>query len=425
MPENSPSTLRPFVIGANHRSCGLSVRDRLFVEDGDVPQFLQRLKQAGIAEAFVLSTCDRVEIQGHHEAPQEIEPIVLGLMAEHAGLDSRELSGQFYLKANEDAVYHIFSVAASLDSQIVGEPQILGQLKAAHRLARQEGIVLGAFEGLLQSAYSAAKRVRTETAIGERPVSIAAAAADRARDLHGDLSNIAVMLIGVGELGEMIARHFLTCGIRHLSITHPIARRAGSLARQLDCHQVDDSRIADALGEADVIVCAMGRRHHTLTTDMIRAALKSRRNRPQFIIDTGIPGDVEPAVHRIDDAFVYDTDDLESAALDGKVDREQAASEASRIIESEVRTYQKSRTERGATPVLMALRNHFEDVREQVLAEVGNDAERASALLINRLLDHPSRMLRDAALDPGAGDTERVVRQLFDLNNTDDKESSS
>ncbi len=425
MADTSPTRRRAFVIGANHRSCGLSVRDRLFVEDGDIPGFLEKLKIAGIREAFILSTCDRIEVQGQHETPELIVPIIHALLAEHAGLDPADLAGQVYDKSDDDAVRHIFSVAASLDSQVIGEPQVLGQLKAAHRLAAQSGVMLGAFDGLLQAAYSAAKRVRTETAIGERPVSIAAAGTELAQGLHGDLERVSVVLIGVGELGELIARHFQACGIRHLELFHPIISRATPLARQLDCHLVEEAGLVGAIAEADVIICAMGRRRHVISTDMIRAALKTRRNKPQFIIDTGIPGDVEPAVHRIDEAFVYDTTDLERVALDGKANREQEADEARRIVDQEADGYLRSRAERDAVPVVTALRNHFSDVREQVLVEVGNDAERASELLINRLLDHPSRILRDAATGANSKDTERTVRKLFNLENIGDKETPS
>jgi len=425
MSDMSPVIRRPYVIGANHRTCGLTLRDRLFVEDADVPAFLERLKDAGIDEAFILSTCDRIEVQGQHEAPEEIDPLVRALLADHADMEPHELASQIYRKSDDDAVHHIFSVAASLDSQVVGEPQVLGQLKAAHRLAHQSGITLGGFEGLLQAAYAAAKRVRTETAIGERPVSIAAAGADLARGLHGDLERVSALLVGVGELGELIARHFRDSGVRHLGIFHPISNRALPLARQLDCHVIEEDGLAEAIAEADVIICAMGRRRHVLGTDMVRAALKLRRNKPQFIIDTGIPGDVEPAVHRIDEAFVYDTSDLERAAMDGKANREQEAENATKIVEEEVARYLHSRVERDAVPILTALRNHFNEVREQVLAENGNDARRVSELVINRLLDSPSRVLRENAAKPGSGTMERTVRQLFDLEKTDDKESPS
>jgi len=425
MPETLSPIFRPFVIGANHRSCGLSVRDRLFMEDGDIPGFLTRLKDVGVGQAIVLSTCDRTEIQGYHVAPEQIDPAIRTLLAEHSSIDVSDLRDQIYWKTDDEAVRHIFAVAASLDSQVIGEPQVLGQVKAAHRLAQQSGMMLGAFEGLLQAAYGSAKRIRTETAIGERPVSIAAAAADLARGLHGDLGRVSVLLIGVGELGELIARHFQECGIKHLAVLHPIESRATTLAQLLDCHVIDAERMVEGVSEADVIICALGRRRHVLSTDMVRAALKSRRNKPQFIIDTGIPGDVEPAVNRIDEAFVYDTGDLEYAALDGKANREQEAENATRMVDEDVAAYLRSRAERDAVPVLTALRNHFNDVRDDVLGEVGDDAERVSALIINRLLDHPSRMLRDSAAKADAASMERIVRTLFDLENTDDKEKPS
>jgi len=416
MAEHPNHNTRPFAIGANHRSCGLSVRDRLFIEDADVPGFLESLKTQGIGEALVLSTCDRIEVQGMHDDPVGVDQRVREALSTHSGLSAAELGEQIYMLTDEDAVRHIFAVASSLDSQIIGEPQVLGQIKAAHRLARKAEMIPGAFEGLLQMAYSAAKRVRTETAIGERPVSIAAAGAELARGLHGNLERVSVVLIGVGELGEMIARQFQSEGVKNLAVSHPITSRANPVARELGCHVAEHDYLSDALIEADVIICAMGRRRHVLSVDMVRAALKKRRHKPQFIIDTGIPGDVEPAVNRIDEAFVYETGDLERVALEGKANREFEADEAAAIVDAEVASYLRTRAERGAAPVLTALRDHFNNVRNQVLAEGDVDAARATELVINRLLDQPSRALRDAVTESRASETERVVNKLFGLN---------
>jgi len=415
MAENSNPNARPFVIGANHRTSGLSVRDRLFIEDADVPAFLEQLKDHGIIEALVLSTCDRIEVQGMHDDPSYVDQRVREALASHSAMTVAELDDQIYALTDDVAVRHVFSVAASLDSQVIGEPQVLGQIKAAHRLAREAEMVPGAFEGLLQAAYGAAKRVRTETAIGERPVSIAAAGTELARGLHGNLERVSVVLIGVGELGEMIARQFQNEGVKTLAVSHPITSRATPVARELGCHVAEHDQLSDALIEADVIICAMGRRRYVLSADMLRAALKKRRNKPQFIIDTGIPGDVEPAANRIDEAFVYETSDLERVALEGKANREFEADEAIQIVDAEVASYLRTRVERGAVSVLTALRDHFNNVRDQVLAEGEGNAARATELVINKLLDQPSRALRDAATGPQASETERVVNKLFGL----------
>jgi len=186
------------VVGANHRSSSLMIRDRLFVEDAAVPDFLDRLRQRGLSQALVLSTCDRFEVQAFARGGEDTAQRILEAMAEHGHVTAEDLRGQTYVLWDEDAVRHIFRVTASLDSMMIGEPQVLGQVKASHRLSRNAGMVGGELDALLRAAYGAAKRVRTETAIGERPVSIAAVATQLAHDLHGDLSQCSALLVGAG-----------------------------------------------------------------------------------------------------------------------------------------------------------------------------------------------------------------------------------
>ena len=422
MNETLYSTGRPVIVGANHKSSGLMLRDRLFVEDGATPEFLDRLRRAGLSQALVLSTCDRVEVQAIDAGAGDAPSLITGALADHAGMAPGELDGQLYTLWDDAAVRHVFTVAASLDSQIVGEPQVLGQLKASHRLARDAGMSGGALEAILQAAYGAAKRVRSETAIGERPVSIAAAAVQIAREVHGDLDRCTGLLIGAGDMGEMVARDLLSAGLAQLTVTHPSERRAEAVARALDAHVAAYDTLAVLLAEADIVLAAVGRRRHALSADMVTAALAKRRHKPMFVIDAAIPGDVEPAVNRIDEAFLYDLGDLEGVALGGRADREAESRAAWRIIDAEVEDFLRSRAERGAVPALGRLRAHFEETRAEVLATAGGDADKATRLLINRLLHAPSQVLRDqAAGSGGAQETaewrtmERMVRRLFRL----------
>ncbi len=408
---------RVLVIGANHRTSGLSVRDRLFVDDADIPEVLTQLRALGLQDAVVLSTCDRVEVHGFCRSPSQIYGPVRALFSNRAHIGPELPEDAFYLHQGADAVHHIFAVAASLDSLVVGEPQVLGQLKAAHRMARDHGSCAGPLENVLQSAYRAAKRVRTETTIGERPVSIAASACEVARDLHGDLSRTFVALIGAGEMGELIARHFQAAGVKGLTVSHPEAARADPLSRQLDCHVVAFENLSNALTQADIIISALGQRRHSLTADMVHSALKSRRNRPQLIIDTAVPGDVEPAVNRIDDAFLYELADLDRVAQDGQANRQAQADIAHRLIVEEVAGYLSNHSARDAVSVVTQLRSHFESVRKTVLAESPEDAGRATELLIARLLHNPSQFLRRRARE-GRGKTDRaeqLLNALFDL----------
>lgn len=413
-------TGRAFVIGANHQTSGLSVRDRLFVVDANVPEFLNELRQSGLRDGLLLATCDRVEVLGIHSEPEILFSSIIKTFATHAEIPEAELCEILYVREGPAAVRHLFSVTASLESLVIGEPQVFGQVKAAHRMAKDADMVHGAFEGLLQSAYGAAKRVRTETAIGERPVSIASAACGVARSLHGGLERLSVAVIGGGEMGELMARQFKDNGVKALTVSHPNPARITQLANRLECHITPYEKLVGALAEADIVICAMGSRRYSLSVDMVRGALKARRNRPQLIIDTAIPGDVEPAVNRIDDAFLYELSDLERVALEGLTSREAESEAAKVLIEEAVADYLKDHVSRDAVPVLKQLRRHFEATQQTVLDDHSNDAARATELLVSKLLHRPSEVLREMAVNGKTEikDAERLLRALFNLENT-------
>ncbi len=335
MAENSFPIGGLIVVGANHRSSSLMLRDRLFVEDGDVPGFLEKLRRAGVDKAVVLSTCDRVEVQAVDDSADAAARITLAL-AEHAAMKPEDLEGQIYVHRGEGAVRHVFAVAASLDSQVIGETQVVGQVKAGHRLAREACMCGGALESVLQAAYGAAKRVRTESAIGERPVSIASAAVQLARDLHGDLDRCAGMMLGGGEMGELVAEQLRAAGLGQLTVIHAKESRARAIALKLDCHWASLDTLASDLAKADIVLAAQGGRRHAVSADMVRSALAKRRHKPMFLIDAAIPGDIEPAVNRLEEAFLYDLGDLEQVVLAGRATREEEAQTAWRIVDEAV-----------------------------------------------------------------------------------------
>jgi glutamyl-tRNA reductase len=414
---------KTIIVGANHRSSSLTLRDQMFVDDAAVPGFLAGLREAGLVQAVVLSTCDRVEVLCVHPEPPVAEGIVAEALARRAGIARSSLAGQLYTLVGAEAVRHCFAVTGSLDSLVIGEPHVLGQVKAAHRMARDSMMVGGEIEALLQAAYGAAKRVRSETAVAERPVSIAAAAVQFARDLHGDLKQCDALLIGAGDMGELVAETLQQAGLRRLVVTAPRASRAEALAKTLDCHVVPFADLPAALAAADIVLTAVGGRNAVVTADAVQTALKKRRRKPVFLIDVGIPGDVEPAVNRVEGAFLYDLNDLEKVALEGRATREAAARDAWAIIEAEAGNFLKGRAARAAVPAIVALRTHFEAEREAALAESDGDAEKATRLLLNRLLHDPSEVMKDIAGKGEAGKadwdaTERLLRRLFRL---DDK----
>ena len=402
------------VVGASHRSASLETRDRMFIEDRDMAQFEAALAASGIADAIVLSTCDRVEVQAAHADPDAAAAVLHELLAARCA-DAPPRAGEIYRLTGAAALRHVFAVAASLDSQVVGEPQVLGQVKAAHARAHAAGRSGGALDQALQAAFAAAKRVRSETPIGERPVSLASAALQLLRDVHGTPERCTALLVGAGEMGELLIEHLRSAGLRQVVVAAPSEARAAEAARRLGGHVTAFAPLEPALAAADLVVTAAGSGRHIVSAAMMRGALRARRHRPVLLIDLGIPADVEPAVDRVDDAFRYDLDDLERIMIAGRATREAASAEAWAIIDQELAAFARGRAEREAVPGIAALRRHAAALRAQALAEAGGDAERATELLLARLLHAPSEALRRFAAAGRASEAETVLRELFGL----------
>ncbi|MGQ0664485.1 MAG: glutamyl-tRNA reductase [Pseudomonadota bacterium] len=411
------SALRLAVVGANHRSSAAALRDRLFIADAEMPFFLAALRQAGLRQAIVLSTCDRVEVQAADIDAEEAAAIVTRLFAERAALPVGEVRRQLYALSGPAALKHMFAVAASLDSQVIGEPNVLGQVKAAHRLAHDAALMGPELDLALQAAFGAAKRVRSETTIGERPVTLSSAAVEIARKVHGDLAGCAGLLIGGHDMGALLIEQLRAAGLKRLAATGPAPARAEEIARQFGCHLAPFDPLAPALVAADIVVSSAGTGRHLVTGAMMAEALKSRRNRPVLLIDLGVPADVAPEVERLDGAFRYDLDDLERVAMSGLATREAEAAQAWRIAEHELATFALARAERAAVPAILALRRHLEALRARALREADGDAARATELLVSRLLHDPLEALRrTAAKGPQErGEIERLVYELFGL----------
>lgn len=415
-----------YVFGANHRSSTALVRDRLFVDDAAAPQIFARLRAAGLDQALILSTCDRTEIQGMHDTPDRALVHARDNLAAVANLGRDELADQAYALSGEPALRHLFAVASSLDSQVIGEPQVLGQLKSAHRRAAECGMVGLQLDGILQAAYGVAKRVRTETTIARRPVSIAAAAAQIACDLHGDLGRCHALIVGLGDIGELVLEKLRAAGLQHVALTAESSR--GELyARRAGLQFVVFGDLEPALVSADIVVCASATGRRVIDRPLVETALKARFRRPMLFIDLGVPNDIDPGVDTIDGAFLYTFDDLEHVAQDGRMQRQAAAEAAWRIVDEALVGWHRDRLERGAVSTLMALRGRFEVERQAILrSHPGLDAEQATRLLINRLLHRPARALRDLASTEGTAGSEgaridEVVRRLFG-DPTDDRE---
>jgi len=296
---------------------------------------------------------------------------------------------------------------------------VLGQVRASHRIATECGMIGPELDAILQAAYNVAKRVRSETDIARRPVSIASVAAEIAHDLHGDIANCSALVIGLGDIGELIQEQLRLAGLREATLTGPM-QRTEAAARRAGMHFVAFDDLAGALAAADIVVSTAGTGRWIVDRPMVEAALKVRRRKPMLLLDVAVPADIDRAVELADGAFLYAFDDLERVALEGRSRRQEAATDAWRIVDEALDAWHRREAEKGAIPAVVALRDYFDAARAQVLADhPGADAAQATRLLVNRLLHRPITAMRDIASAGGAqgaadaGRLEALVRHLF------------
>jgi glutamyl-tRNA reductase len=388
----------------------------LFAEQPDMAALYRRLRAAPLREVLALSTCERLELFTLADEAGT-ERTLLDIMAAEAGVATDMLRPLVRGRHGEEAIAHLFAVAAALESQVIGEPQILGQVKESHRQATALGLVGPGLEAMLQAAYAAAKRVRSETEIGRYPVSIAASALLVARDVHGDLRRCDALLIGLGEMGEFMAAELKSAGVRDLTILHPGQARARAAAHRLGCHFRPWDDLEAAMAGAEIVVGALGAGRITVTRDLAARTLRARRSAPIYFIDAAVPRDIEPAVNDLDGAFVYDLVDLERIALSGRASRESALNAARGILAEELAGFARRHAAREAVPSVIALRRHVEALRADILAGGDLSAEEATRRLVNRLLHEPSAALRAAAVGDGIKSTglDAAIKRLFRL----------
>ena len=412
---------RLLLAGVDHHTAGQGLRDRLFVDEPALPDFYRRLAEAGLAEAVLLSTCDRVVVVGMSDHPAAGVAAIRRTLADTAGTPEQALEGSFFARNGGDALNHIFSIAASLESQVPGEPEVLGQVKKAYRQAGLVTATGGDLGRVFETAFAVAKRVRNETPIGENAVSMAAAAAQVAREVLGRVEDATALVIGAGEIGVLVAEKLKSQGLVDIWVADPVEPRADALAARLGAHRLAMGEITESLHKMDAVLSGLGGAVPVITREAAAGALKRRRFKPIFMLDAAVPADIEPAVARLDEAYLFTLHDLERIALAGQEKRSRAALDARLIIDDEVAAFTMAQDFRAAAPSVMALRAHFEAIRAAVLQENPRlSADEATRLLVRRLLHGPSERLRMLAAEKGGKkesvslDEELIVR-LFDL----------
>jgi len=419
------------VVGLSHKTAPVEVREKLAFSAEVLPQVLARLSaRPELTEALFLSTCNRVEIfaAAHKDdGTDAAATAVRDVLAETGGATGDvHLTQYLYERSGSDAVRHIFRVAASLDSMVLGEPQILGQVKRAFDAATEAGTLGSVLGRCMTRAFGVAKRVRTETQLGAGTVSISSVAVDLATRIFSDLSGHTVLLLGAGEMAEQAAKS-LGKGARHIRVCNRSFERAATLAASIGGDAVQWDALADELTRADVVVASTSSRAFVVTYDLVRRAMKERKGRTLLFVDIAVPRNVEPSVHEIDNVYVYNVDDLEQQVALGLKARQAEAEAAENIVGAELAEFESWRRGLLVAPAIVALRNRTREVlaaeleralstRLKHLAEPDRVALRAlMESSAAKLLHVPTTRLREGASSPDGADWVRAVTHVFDL----------
>jgi glutamyl-tRNA reductase len=404
------------LIGVSHKTAPIDLRERMAITREQLPEAVQALAtMPGVTEAMILSTCNRVELLAAVEGP---DIRLDGFFSLHFDIEPRLLGPHLFEYRDKDAVRHLFRTASSLDSMVVGEPQILGQVKEAFAIARAAGTVSTELEHLLQSAFSAAKKARSQTGIGSNSVSVASVAVEMARKIFGSLQGRTVLLVGAGKMSELAARHLVQQGVGAVVVTSRTEERARRAAADFGGRMIPFAQLYELASDADIVITSTGATDPLFRPEHGLAFLHRRRNRPMFFIDIAVPRDVDPEMNKLDGIFVYDIDDLEQIASAHIEERHRQAEDAELIIALEVERFDQRRRSVNASPAIVALQRKAEQIRtaelERMQARLGTlTADQLAAVealtrgLVNKFLHPPMRAFKQAAR---AGDAARLDR---------------
>ncbi len=415
------------VVGLSHKTAPVELRERVAFAPTAMERPLRSLMGLpDIVEALIVSTCNRVEL---YATTRDVEAGIVQLrhfLAQFHALSPADLDPHLYDFHGEEAIRHVFRVASSLDSMVVGEPQILGQIKTAYGYATEfktAGLILNRF---LHKAFSVAKRVRTETDIASNAVSVSFAAVELARKIFGDLSDKAVLLIGAGEMCELAARHFLNNGVASVMVTNRTFERAQKLAQDFGGRAIPFDDFADHLHQVDIVLTSTGAPTFILGHKQVEEVIRQRRNKPMFFIDIAVPRDIDPRVNNVSNVYLYDVDDLQGVVQANLKERQKEAKKAEAIIDQEIVQFHRWLDGLEVVPTIVSLRNKLEAVRQAELEKTFSslkhlgDRERKSiealtAAIINKVLHQPITILKQAQNNSAGNHYIDALRVLFDL----------
>jgi glutamyl-tRNA reductase len=411
------------LVGLSHKTAPIEIRERLAFNSDALRTALTSLVGRGeISEALILSTCNRVEVVA--ESPDD--RLIREFLCEFHSIPQDAVSKHLYSFRNAEVVRHVFRVAASLDSMMVGEPQILGQVKDAYRIATDAGAVGMHLSALMNHAFAVAKKVRSETGISQSAVSVSYAAVELARKIFGELSGKGVMIIGASKMGELAAKHLKRAGVSSVLVTNRTFERAVELAKVFEGAAVPFEHFTDHMDRADIVISSTGAPHFIITKTLAEQIIHRRKNKPMFFIDIAVPRDIDPTVNEIDNAFLYDIDDLQQVIDTNLRERMKEAVRAEEIVDHEVAAFCSKMQSREVVPTIVQLRDTLEKLRRDEIErnrrhlkdlspEQQAAVDQITKSLVNKILHSPIEQLKQLAHDPEGPDIAELIRKIFNI----------
>ncbi|MFQ5913803.1 MAG: glutamyl-tRNA reductase [Nitrospinota bacterium] len=415
------------VTGISHKQTPVEIREQVYFDESALQSPVLGLRaRSGVEETVLLSTCNRVEVYARTSDFEGTCAFIQEFVGQFHEVPQSVLKEHFYTMKTRETVRHLFRVVSGLDSMVVGEPQILGQVKSAYRAALEAGSTGLYLNQLFEKSFSVAKRVRTDTRVGENAVSVSYAAVELARKIFGEMKGRRMILIGAGQMAELAAQHLVELGASSLVVSNRSFERAQELARKFGGQAVGFSHVEAELVGADIVLCSTGAPHFIIRRDLVQRVMRHRRNRPMFFIDIAIPRDVEPEVQGIDNVYLYDIDDLEHVVAANIQERARDAQLAEALISEETRAFLRWMETLEVVPTIVSLRERAEAVRQKEVADLRSrlktlspEEEQAvnalTASLVNKLLHAPITELKRHASTNDAPTYLRVTRRLFGL----------
>lgn len=419
--------MKLLLTGVSHNTAPVEVRESLAFRAEDLPRALEDLRsRAGVNEALILSTCNRVEITVTTEDSIDPQTTVDLFLTDHRPVPADGIGPHVYRYEGREAIHHLFRVAASLDSMVVGEPQILGQLKVAYTAAKDAGAVCGWLDGLLTRAFGVAKRVRSETGIGQMAVSVSYAAVELARKIFGSLAGRTVMIVGAGKMSELAARHLRRSGASHVFVTNRTHDRAMEMARLFQGTPVEYDRFHATLPEVDILIASSAAPHYILNKEEMQRVIAARRNKPAYLIDLAVPRNIDPSVNDVANVFLYDIDDLQEVVNANLRERMKEAERAETLVSEEVERMMARLKVVEITPTIVGLQEQLEQIRSAEIEKARRRygpftpqqeeaLEAATRAIINKVAHGPISELRVQAVKPDGAHAVALIKKVFHL----------